>query len=91
MVKLIVSILLVIFIVVFALRNMTVVPLYLVAVGPLNVPLIVVIAMSLFIGYCVAIFGIFMRTTKNHIRRKARNNPSGYQVPFSFSHPVNAK
>ncbi len=66
---------------IFGSQNMTVVPIHLVVGSPLNVPLIVVMAMSIFIGYAAAVFILFFRAARNRIRRKARNEPSGSRPP----------
>lgn len=79
--KLILYFVLAALIAIFGSQNMTVVPIHLVVGSPLNVPLIVVMAMSVFIGYAAAVFILFFRAARTRMRKKARNELSGSRPP----------
>ncbi len=57
-------------IVIFATQNMQPVAIYLVLGPPLNLPLIVVIGLSFFIGFSSALLNVVLRTAKGNSARK---------------------
>jgi uncharacterized integral membrane protein len=71
MVRLIVYFFAVASLVIFASQNLETVPVYMIAGGPFNVPLIVVIALSFFVGFAAAIVGVIFRAVKGGNRTKA--------------------
>lgn len=69
-----------ILILVFATQNMSPVTIFLVAGPPLNVPVVVIVGVSFFLGYAVALFGVVMRATKGSKKKLSKHQQMGQMM-----------
>ncbi|GAB6051959.1 hypothetical protein JCM17960_07790 [Magnetospira thiophila] len=75
MATLLIYLFLVVGIVLFASQNLDMVQVHLIAGNPVEVPLIVVIGLSFFIGFVTAIFSVIIRTLRDRSKQSRYTRP----------------
>ncbi|CCQ72993.1 lipopolysaccharide assembly protein LapA domain-containing protein [Magnetospira sp. QH-2] len=80
MATLVIYMVLVIGIVLFASQNLDMVSVHLIAGNPVEVPLIVVVGLSFFVGFVTAIFSVIIKTLRDRGKQNRYARPPGNQI-----------